>query len=99
MSALKDPGRWEESSGLTSRIQRPETSVKWSAHCSRSLIDVLRLERATWMTPFGSPNNSESSSNDIERPAPKSMASKTMGKSGSDSLNPPEIGLWVELFG
>ena len=80
---------------MTSRIQRPETSVRWSAHCSRSLIDNLRLERATWITPFGSPSSSESSSNDIERPAPNRMASKTVGKSGSDSLHPSDVGLWV----
>ena len=84
MSALKVSGRKADISGLTSRIHLPETSVSWRALPSLCSISFLRVESPTCITPFGSPSISESSSRDIERPAPKRMASRIVASAGSD---------------
>ena len=98
MSALNVSGRCVESSGLTSKIHRPETSASWRAHTSLSLMDFLRLESATWISPLGFPSISDNSAKDIERPAPNRIASSTVESSGSDRLDPPYLGFRVELL-
>ena len=69
-------GMEAESSGLTSSIHLPETSVSWRADHPRALYGLLSSESSTRTTPLGSPVIWESSSRDIERPAPKRIASR-----------------------
>ena len=86
MSALNDSGRCGDKPGLTSNIHRPATSANCSAESLR-----LRMVDCNWRSEAstswaGRSSNSESSSTDIDLPAPNRIASRMVGSSGSDNL-------------